>query len=180
MAIVVTLAFAILARVIRGVSVTGAVAGALVSFVLYVTLGPRAFVALVSVFVLAWLATRLGYARKQQRGTAERTDGRTGSQVLANLGVGAAAALLYANTGNAIFILAMVAVLGEACADTVSSEYGQAWSEKALLITTWEEVPAGTDGGISAAGTIAGVAAAAMISSVCAAVGLLSWRWMWI
>jgi uncharacterized protein (TIGR00297 family) len=67
-------------------------------------------------------------------------------------------------------------VLGEAAADTVSSEFGQARSHKALLITTWEEVPAGTDGGISAAGTIAGMAAAAMISGVCVAVGLLNRR----
>ena len=180
MALAFTVVFAVLARVIRGVSATGAVAGALVSFVLYVSFGAGAFIALVSVFVLAWLTTRLGYARKEQRGTAERTDGRTASQVLANLGLAAVAGLLYASTGKPIFMVAIAAVLGEACADTVSSEYGQAWSDKAVLITTWEDVSAGTDGGISAAGTVAGATAAAMIGTVCAGVGLLTWKRFWI
>ena len=176
----VTLGFAVLARVIRGVSASGAVAGAAVSFVLYMSLGAGAFAALVSVFVLAWATTRLGYARKEKRGTAEKSDGRTASQVLANLGVAAVVALLYARSGNAIFITAMAAALGEAAADTVSSEYGQARSEKALLITTWQEVPAGTDGGVSTAGTIAGMLAAAIISVVSVVVGLLNWRWFWM
>jgi uncharacterized protein (TIGR00297 family) len=175
-AIAVTLGFAVLARLIRGVSVTGAVAGAVVSFVLYLSLGVGAFVVLVSVFVLASVTTRWGHAQKERDGTAEKKGGRSGSQVLANLGVAALAALLYASTVDAIFVVAMAAALGEAAADTVSSEFGQARSHKALLITTWEEVPAGTDGGISAAGTIAGMAAAAMISGVCVAVGLLNRR----
>jgi len=179
-AVAVTLGFAILARLIRGVNVTGAVAGALVSFVLYLSVGAGAFVALVSVFVLASLTTRLGYAQKERDGTAEKKEGRSGSQVLANLGVAAVAALLYASTVDAIFIVAMAAALGEAAADTVSSEFGQARSHKALLITTWEEVPAGTDGGISAAGTIAGMVAATMVGGVCVAVGLLNWRGFWI
>ena len=175
-AIAVTLAFAMLARAIRGVSATGAMAGAMVSFVLYLSLGAGAFVALVSVFLLASLATRLGYAQKERHGTAEKKGGRTASQVLANLGVAAIAALLYASVGDPVFIIAVAAALGEAASDTVSSEFGQARKQKALLITTWEEVPAGTDGGVSAAGTIAGVIAAAMVSGVCVAVGLLNWR----
>lgn len=179
-AVAVTVGFAVVARVIRGVTTIGALAGAVVSFILYMSLGVGAFAALVSVFVLAWLTTRLGYARKEKRGTAEKSDGRTASQVLANLGVAAAAGLLYANSGKAIFIVAVAAALGEAAADTVSSEYGQARSEKAVLITTWQEVPAGTDGGVSVAGTIAGMLAAAVISGVCVAVGLVIWRWFWI
>ena len=180
MAVLITLAFATLARLIRGVSSTGSVAGAVVSFILYLALGPGAFIALVCVFLLAWLTTRLGYARKEQRGTAEKKDGRTASQVLANLGMAAFAALLYGITSAPIFIAAVAAALGEAAADTVSSEYGQASKERAVLITTWEEVPAGTDGGISFPGTIAGVFAATAISLVCLAVGLLTWQWFWI
>jgi uncharacterized protein (TIGR00297 family) len=180
MAALVTLGFAALARLIRGVSTSGAVAGALVSFILYVSLGAGAFAALVSVFVLAWITTRLGYSRKEKRGTAEKSDGRTASQVVANLGVSAVSALLYWNAGDAIFIAAMAAALGEAAADTVSSEYGQARSETALLITNWQEVPAGTNGGVSGAGSIAGMVAAAIISGVCVMVGLLRWRWFWV
>jgi uncharacterized protein (TIGR00297 family) len=179
-AVLITLVFAILARAIRGVSPTGAVAGALVAFTLYLAFGPGAFVALVSVFLLAWLTTRLGYARKEQRGTAEKKDGRTASQVLANLGMAAFASLLYGTTRAPLFIAAAAAALSEAAADTVSSEFGQAYKERAVLITTWEEVPAGTNGGISLPGTIAGILAAAVISLVCLAVGLLTWQWFWI
>ena len=175
----VTVAFSALARWIRGVSPSGAVAGAIVCFLLYAGAGPGAFAALVSVFALAWITTRLGYQRKQRLGTAEKQDGRTASQVLANLGVAASCAALYAAShGKAIFLLATAAALSEAAADTVSSEVGQASSEKARLITTWEQVPAGTDGGVSLVGTIAGIVAAALVSLVCVATGLLPWKWL--
>ncbi len=175
----VTLAFSALARWIRGVSPSGAIAGAIVCFLLYAGAGPGAFAGLVSVFALAWITTRLGYQRKQRLGTAEKQDGRTASQVLANLGVAASCAALYAaSQGKAIFLLATAAALSEAAADTVSSELGQASSEKARLITTWEQVPAGTDGGVSLIGTLAGIAAATLVSLVCVLTGLLAWKWL--
>ena len=86
-AVALTVAFTLLARVVRGVTNSGAVAGAFSCFVLYVGGGPGAFAALITVFALAWITTRLGYARKQKLGTAERREGRKASQVLANLGV---------------------------------------------------------------------------------------------
>jgi len=175
----VTLAFSALARWIRGVSPSGAIAGAIVCFLLYAGAGPGAFAGLVSVFALAWITTRLGYQRKQRLGTAEKQDGRTASQVLANRGVAASCAALYAaSQGKAIFLLATAAALSEAAADTVSSELGQASSEKARLITTWEQVPAGTDGGVSLIGTLAGIAAATLVSLVCVLTGLLAWKWL--
>ena len=176
----VTLVFAAGARLVRGVSTTGAGAGAVVAFLLFATIGPGAFLALVSVFVLAWATTRLGYTRKERRGTAEDRRGRTASQVLANLGVSAVCAVLYVVNGNSRFVVAACAALAEAAADTVSSEYGQAARENALLITTWEQVPAGTDGGITIAGTVAGVVAALIIGGVCVATRLIPWHWFWI
>ncbi|MBZ5704055.1 MAG: DUF92 domain-containing protein [Acidobacteriia bacterium] len=176
-AALVTAAFTVLARWVRGVSRTGAVAGAVVCFLLYLGAGPGAFLALVSVFALTWITTHLGYQQKQKLGTAEKREGRTASQVLANLGVAAACAGVYAVSARPVFLLAIAAALAEAAADTVSSELGQATSEKARLITTWEEVPAGTDGGISLTGTLCGIAAAAIVSAVCTLSGLVPWRW---
>ena len=175
----VTVAFSALARWIRGVSPSGAMAGAMVCFLLYAGAGPGAFAGLVSVFALAWITTRLGYQRKQKLGTAEKQGGRTASQVLANLGVAAGCVALYAaSQGKAIFLLATAAALAEAGADTVSSEVGQASSEKARLITTWEQVPAGTDGGVTLVGTLAGIAAAALVSLICVLAGLLPGKWL--
>jgi len=177
-ALVVTVVFATLARWVRGVSFGGAIAGAVVCFLLYVGAGFGAFVALVSVFALTWICTRFGYRRKEKLGTAEKRDGRTALQVLANLAVAAGCAGLLALTGKTVFLLALSAALAEAAADTVSSELGQARSAHARLITTWEEVPAGTDGGVSWAGTLAGIAAAAAVSLVCVLTRLLPFRWM--
>lgn len=169
-----TLAFTVLARSVRGVTTSGAVAGAVTCFVLYLGAGPGAFAALITVFALAWITTRLGYQRKQKLGMAERREGRKASQVLANLGVATAcAALSLLGHDRALFLLAMAASLSEAAADTVSSEVGQAFGKSARLITTWRPVPPGTDGGVSLKGTLAGVAAAAMVSSVGVLGGLL-------
>src|SRR5437016_7213582 len=141
-----TLAFTLLAHQLRGVTVSGAVAGAVSCFVLYVGGGAGAFAALITVFGLTWSTTWLGYERKQKLGTAERREGRTAAQVLANLGTATACAVLYAfNRDERIFLLALTAALSEAAADTVSSEVGQAFAEKARLITSWDCVPAGTN-----------------------------------
>lgn len=173
----VTLAFTLIARWLRGVSPSGAIAGAVVCFLLYATAGPGAFAALVSVFSLTWVTTHFGYQQKQKLGTAEKHDGRTATQVLANLGTAAACAVLFAVLNRAAFLLAAAAALSEAAADTVSSEFGQARSEQAWLITTGELVPAGTDGGVTLMGTLAGAAAAALVSLVCVLSGLIPWRW---
>jgi uncharacterized protein (TIGR00297 family) len=142
--------------------------------------GPGAFAALITVFVLAWITTRLGYQRKQKLGTAERREGRKASQVLANLGVATVCAALsiLIPHNRARFLLALAAALSEAAADTVSSELGQAFGEKARLITTWSLVPPGTDGAVSLVGTLAGVVAAGVVSSVCVLGGLLPRQWL--
>jgi len=179
-ALIVTVSFTALARWVRGVSFSGAIAGAALCFLLYVGAGPGAFVALVAVFALTWISTRFGYRRKEKLGTAEKLDGRTALQVLANLVVAASCAGFSALTGKAVFLLAVSAALSEAAADTVSSELGQARSTKARLITTWEEVAAGTDGGVSWAGTVAGIAAAIVVSWVCVLTRLVPLRWLGI
>jgi uncharacterized protein (TIGR00297 family) len=74
------------------------------------------------------------------------------------------------------FLVALVAALAEAAADTVSSECGQAISRQARLITTWAPVPAGVDGAVSLPGTAAGIAAAISVVLVCAGAGLITFR----
>jgi uncharacterized protein (TIGR00297 family) len=176
-----TLAFTMLARRMRGVTISGALVGAGSCFLLYVCAGPAAFVALITVFALAWATTRLGYPRKQKLGTAERREGRKASQVLANLGVATAcAAFSLLSHSRTAFLLAMTAALSEAAADTVSSEMGQAFADKARLVTTWQAVPAGTDGAVSLIGTLAGVVAAGVVSGVCVLGGLLPIWGLWI
>jgi uncharacterized protein (TIGR00297 family) len=178
---VVTLAFAGAARLLRGVSTSGAIAGAVVCFLLCAGAGFGAFAALVTVFLLAWLTTRFGYSQKQRLGIAEKREGRKASQVLANLGIAAICASLFSlENSNRVWLLALAAALSEATADTVSSELGQAIGSKPRLITTWRPVPQGTDGGVTAQGTIAGICAAAIVSLVCVSSKMISWKWFGI
>jgi uncharacterized protein (TIGR00297 family) len=178
-----TLSFTALARWMRGVTNAGAFAGALCCFILFIGGGPTAFAALITVFALAWITTRIGYHRKQTLGVAEKREGRKASQVVANLGVATVCAAVYAINSarfggrNLIFLLAMSAALSEAAADTVSSELGQAFGGKAWLITTGKSVPAGTNGGVTLTGTLAGIAAAVIVSTVCFFGGLLPRSW---
>ena len=174
-----TVLFAGIARWVRGVNTTGAMAGALSCFILYIGGGPGALAALVTVFGLAWITTRIGYRRKQQLGTAERREGRSASQVLANLGVATAcAALVLIYRDRSMLLLSSAAALSEAAADTVSSEVGQAFSDKAWLITNLRAVPAGSNGGVSGWGTLAGIAAAAIVSAVYVLAGGAPRQWL--
>jgi uncharacterized protein (TIGR00297 family) len=175
-----TVVFAALGHLVRGVSRSGAIAGGLVCFALLVSVGPSAFAGLLVVFAVTWAATRWGRSRKQILGTAERREGRTATQVLANTGMAAACALCYSAMDEPLMLIGMAAALAEAAADTVSSEFGQAYSRHAYLVTTFERVPAGTDGGITVGGSLAGAGAALLVSAACMLAGLFPARWMWI
>lgn len=174
----VTLVFTVLARALRGVNFSGALAGAVICFVIYVSAGPPAVAILVLVFALTWISTRFGSTHKRQLGSAEDRHGRNAAQVLANLGVAGICAMASGATGRSIFVLGMVGSLAEAAGDTVSSELGRACSEKARLITTWQAVAAGTSGGVSIVGSACGVATVVLISLAAAGMGLLPGKWL--
>jgi uncharacterized protein (TIGR00297 family) len=169
-AVAVTVGFAVLARVLRGVNPSGALAGGLACFLLFAGAGPTAFATLATLFAMTWVSTRLGYRRKLALGLAERRDGRNGRQVLANLGVAAVGSVLFSATGNRIWLVASLAALAEAATDTVASEIGQYRRTDARMITTWERIPAGIDGGITVFGSIAGLAGG-IVSTMVAVTG---------
>jgi uncharacterized protein (TIGR00297 family) len=138
-----------------------------------------------SVSLLAWLATRIGRARKEELGTAEHRRGRTASQIAANLGVAALVSSEFVQSwfinipwssramdAQVSFFALGLAALAEAAADTVSSELGQVFGGTPRMLTTLRAVEPGTDGAISVAGTAAGIAAAASV----AAIGTVAFR----
>ena len=172
----ITAAFALAGYLVRGVSRSGAVAGAGVCFALFWGAGPGAFLGLLSLFGLTWAATRTG---KRNREAAER-EARNASQVLANVGVAALCAVVYGFLREPWLLLAMAAALAEPAADTVSSECGQAFSQRVFLITNLERVEPGTDGGVSVAGTLSGAVAAFLVSAVCGWGCGLPQKWIWV
>jgi uncharacterized protein (TIGR00297 family) len=174
---VLTLDFAILGRVVRGVTTGGAVAGAAVCFALLWVAGLAGFAGLLTVFVLTWIATRFGYKHTQRLGTAEARTGRNSIQVLANLGMSAGCAILYSTLWpDRRLLVALAAALAEAAADTVSSEMGQALGGAPRLITTWKKVEPGADGAVSLAGTMDGATAAVAVGLVFVLSRIFSWR----
>jgi uncharacterized protein (TIGR00297 family) len=167
-ALAITAGFAILAWFAGGVNLTGALAGSAVAFIMAVR-DLRMFLALLIVFAVTLVATRVGYTRKQQLRTAEPPGGRTAAQAMANLGI---AALVVAVAGKVWPMLALAA-LAEAAGDTSSSEIGMAFPGKTLMITNFKPVPAGADGGISLFGTIAALLGAASVAIAAVATGLV-------
>jgi uncharacterized protein (TIGR00297 family) len=176
----VTLGFALLARALRGVNRSGAVAGGFACFLLLAGAGPTAFAALAALFLMTWVATRVGHRRKLALGLAEPREGRNAWQVLANLAVAALGSAVFSGTGNRIWLVAVLGAMAEAATDTVASEIGQFRSLGARMITTWKTVPAGTDGGITIHGSIAGMAAGLGIAAVAAAGGMIAVSELWI
>jgi uncharacterized protein (TIGR00297 family) len=176
----VTLGFAVLARALRGVNRSGAVAGGLACFLLFAGAGPAAFATLTALFLMTWASTRLGYRRKLALGLAEQREGRNAWQVLANLTVAALSSVAFSATGNRLWLIAVVAALAEAATDTVASEIGQYRGPDARLITTWERVPAGTDGGVTLPGSIAGLVSGLLIALVGAIGALVPAPQLWL
>jgi len=175
----VALGFALLARLMGAVTDGGAMAGVLVAFVLMLAAGLSGLVPLLALFVLTVVTTRWGYARKQRLGVAERRRGRKGSQILANLSAAALCTLpvVWLPKFSGVLLLAAMAALAEAAADTISSELGQATANSAYLITDFRPVAIGTNGAISVEGTLSGCIAASIVAWVSAFAGIVPWQW---
>lgn len=141
------------------VTVSGAIAGALLGIVIVLTAGWGGWALLLATFALAVVTSRLGLRRKTLLGIAEGRGGRRGAgNAVANTGVAAAAAVLAALSyaSDAAWI-AFVAALAAGGSDTVASEIGKAWGRRTFLVPTLAHVPPGTPGAVSAEGTAAGL-----------------------
>lgn len=164
---------AALVSVTRTATAGGAITGAILAAALYLqTPGwHTALWPLLVLMALTFAATRFGRRRKEQLGIAESRRGRRASQVAANLGVAALAGIPLSEIHvfspetfrQRAALVAMIAALAEATADTLSSELGQVLGREPRLVTNFHRVPVGTDGAISLLGTLLGCTGAALI-----------------
>jgi len=174
----ISIAFGLVVWLLRAATGYAAATGAIITACLYLrTPGWRtALFPLIVMLILTLTATRIGRAHKESLGTAEERRGRKASQVAANLGVAALAAipltaaqLFTPSARTALTSLAAIsAAFAEAAADTLSSELGQVFGGQPRLLTTLKPVPIGTDGGITLAGTAIGCIGASIVAAVAA------------
>jgi uncharacterized protein (TIGR00297 family) len=172
--------FALAVFGLRAATAPGAACGAMICLLLILWTGSygdsllrTGLSPLILLFVLTFIATRMGRQQKTKTGLAEHTRGRNAAQVIANLSVAAAASSLiglgalwnWLPHTLPVHLAATVALaaLAEATADTVSSEIGQAFGGHPWLLTTLRRAAPGTDGAVSLLGTATGIAAAAIV-----------------
>jgi uncharacterized protein (TIGR00297 family) len=165
---ILSVALSAVAYKLRMLTFTGALASLLVGYIVGV-FGSIEWLILLVLFTSAGLvATKMDLSEKSARGLQEGSHGeRTHKNVL---GVGIPAcifALLYGVQHSMLqgqydleLTVAFITTLTVAAADTVASEIGVR-DPKVWLITTFERVKRGTNGGISLLGTASSIVAAA-------------------
>ena len=145
--------------------------------VLWGTLGPRGWLAVVGYLLLGSLVTRLGLRRKQEQGLAEARGGRRGPEnVWGSAATGALLALaipLVPPAREPLLLVGFSASFAAKLADTCGSEIGKRWGRHTVLITSLRPVPPGTEGAISREGTLASLAGSAVMVALALALGLL-------
>jgi uncharacterized protein (TIGR00297 family) len=167
----VTVALGYVAYALGTASITGMVTGVLLAFFAVVLGGLGWFVLLVTFFGLGGLASKYRYGEKLDRGIAQENRGARGSgNVLANSLVALGAVVAYAagrhvGMDASLFRFAFAGAVATALADTFSSEFGGLFDEP-RLITTFERVEPGTDGGVTWQGAVAGLIGAAVIGGL--------------
>jgi uncharacterized protein (TIGR00297 family) len=167
----VTVALGYVAYALGTASITGMLTGVLLAFFAVVLGGPGWFVLLVTFFGLGGLASKYRYEEKLDRGIAQANRGARGSgNVLANSLVALFAVVAYAagrhlGLDASVFRFAFAGAIAAALADTFSSEFGGLFDDP-RLITTFETVAPGTDGGVTWQGAAAGLVGAALIAGL--------------
>jgi uncharacterized protein (TIGR00297 family) len=187
--VAISVAFAGLVLSLRAATLAGALFGGMISFLLVsgtassqYTIVRSGLTPLVLLFVLTFLSTRAGRRVKAQAGLAEKRHGRSSAQVLANLSIAGLAVSglgFELVTGGACcgtphhkvwvwpaMMLMCLAAMVEATADTVSSEIGQAFGGRPVMLLTLQRVDPGADGAVTLLGSLAGIAGGTFVAAV--------------
>ncbi|KAL6748616.1 integral membrane protein DUF92-domain-containing protein [Haematococcus lacustris] len=140
--------------------------------------GPGGYLIVCLYFILGTLVTKMKLAQKQAEGIAEARSGQRGPASVWGSGIaGVACALAALATGSfPLWQVGFVASFASKLSDTVSSEVGKAYGRTTYLVTTFQLVPRGTEGAVSAEGTAAGVMAALLIAGLAWGLGQVSWE----
>jgi uncharacterized protein (TIGR00297 family) len=185
----ISVAFACLVLALRAATVAAALFGGMICLILVsgtassqYSIARSGLAPLVLLFVLTFLSTRAGRWVKTKAGLAEKRRGRSAAQVIANLSIAAlsVSTLGFVLVGGQVCcgqgyyrgwlfpatMLMCLAALVEATADTVSSEIGQAFGGRPVMVLSLRRVEVGTDGAVTLLGSGAGIAAGGLIAAM--------------
>ena len=154
LATLIAVVIALVARRRSLLNRSGAVAATFIGPALVASGGWWVGAILVTFFVTSSLLPRSGATKPA----------RNWQQVLANGGPALAFSTIGLVAAEPTFLLAAVASIAAATADTWSTELGRCFGGTPRSVRSWQPVPAGTSGAISAIGTLATVAGAATIA----------------
>lgn len=154
----------------KALTLSGIIAAIVVDLLISVSLGNFGFTILLAFFVGGIITDKIKNKYKK-RGRNKKTDkksnleSRDHIQVLANSGVAAICSALYIVTGEKVLVVAFVASLAEAFADTAASGVGVLCG-KAYDPFRRRPCTPGISGGMSLLGTSASAVAAMLISAI--------------
>jgi uncharacterized protein (TIGR00297 family) len=181
----VNVGIALISVLLRVVSLSGGIAGAIAGLVVLHFGGWGSYAVLWAFFLFGTIASKLGYARKEKLGTAQSDRARRGARhVWANVAVGAwlayAAGSLTHASAIPVLALALAGAFAAALADTFGTELGTLYGRRPFLLSRMRAVPPGTRGAVSGAGILGGVLGAALVAATGAAAGLYPFALVWI
>jgi len=157
---------------------------AILGSVLWGTLGPQGWLAVVGYLLLGSLVTRVGFRTKQAEGLAESRGGRRGPEnVWGSAATGTVIALLVPllpERWTPLLLVGFAASFAAKLADTFGSEIGKRWGRTTVLITSLRPVPRGTEGAVSLEGTAASLVGGMVMAGLCRSLGLLADGRAWL
>ncbi len=152
----------------------GTAMAALLGTVVSIALANTGFILLLAFFVGSVITDKIKERHKkaEQNNKKERLP-RTAWQVLANGVLPLVAAVLYIVTEDRVFLLAYVATLAEAFADTASSSVG-VLSSSAYDLFRLKKCEVGESGGVSLLGTLAALLSSTLLSLLAFILGAIT------
>lgn len=154
----------------RALTVSGIIAAVVLDLAITISLGNLGFLILLIFFAGGIMVDKIKkqYKKSKQNDKTvieKRGDCRDHVQVLANGSVAAVCSVLYLITGKEVFVIAFVASLAEALADTAASGIGILHG-RAFDLFRMRLCEPGVSGGMSVLGTVSSAIAALLISAI--------------
>ncbi len=149
------------------VTTEGSLAGLGLGTVIYMGAGFAGLLVLAAFFISSTMVSRIRKEYKEELGLQkihEKGDRRDAIQVFANGGVGMISAVLYALTGNQLFLISLLVSFAAATADTWASELGVLNRGKPRSIINLKPIEPGLSGGVSPFGFTASLIGSLVIA----------------